>query len=57
MLFYVNGAILMKKALKIIIPLLLSIAVVCSMAVYFLIYDRDLTKDLLLWGARTLEQD
>lgn len=47
----------MKKALKIIIPLLLSIAVVCSMAWYFLIYDRDFTKDLLLWGARTLEQD
>lgn len=47
----------MKKALKVIIPLLLAIAVVCSMAWYFLVYDRDFTKDLLLWSARTLEQE
>lgn len=47
----------MKKALKVIIPLLLSVAVICSMAWYFLVYDRDFTKDLLLWSARTLEQE
>ena len=47
----------MKKALKIIIPLLLTVAVICSMAWYFLVYDRDFTKDLLLWSARTLEQE
>ena len=47
----------MKKALKVIIPLLLVIVVICSMAWYFLVYDRDFTKDLLLWSARTLEQE
>ena len=47
----------MKKALKILIPLLLSAAVICSMAWYFLVYDRAFTKDLLLWSARTLEQE
>ena len=47
----------MKKALKIIIPLLLTVAVLCSMAWYFLVYDRDFTKDMLLWSARTLEQE
>lgn len=47
----------MKRALKIIIPLLLSVAIICSMAWYFLVYDRAFTKDLLLWSARTLEQE
>lgn len=57
MLTYENGATLMKKALKIIIPLLLAVAIICSMAWYFLVYDRAFTKDLLLWSARTLEQE
>lgn len=57
MLTYENGAILMKKALKVIIPLLLAVAVLCSMAWYFMVYDRDFTKDLLLWSARTLEEE
>jgi len=47
----------MKKALRIIVPLLLVAAVLTSMVWYFLIYDRALTKDLILWGARTLEED
>lgn len=47
----------MKKALKVIIPLLLAVAVICSMAWYFLVYDRDFTRDMLLWSARTLEQE
>ena len=47
----------MKKALRIIVPLLLTVAVLASMTWYFLIYDRELTKDLILWGARTLEAD
>lgn len=47
----------MKKALKVIIPLLLSLAVICSMAWYFLVYDQAFTKDMLLWSARTLEQE
>ena len=46
----------MKKALKIIIPLLLSLAIIGSMAWYFLVYDQGFTKDMLLWSARTLEQ-
>lgn len=47
----------MKKALKVIIPLLLTVAVICSMAWYFLVYDQAFTKDMLLWSARTLEQE
>lgn len=47
----------MKKALKVIIPLLLAAAVICSMAWYLLVYDRAFTKDVLLWSARTLDQD
>ena len=47
----------MKKALRIIVPLLLILAVLASTAWYFLIYDRQLTKELILWGARTLEED
>ena len=46
----------MKKALRIIVPLVLVIAVLASTAWYFLIYDRQLTKDIILWGARTLEE-
>ena len=47
----------MKKALRIIVPFLLVVAVLASAAWYFLIYDRQLTKELILWGARTLEED
>ena len=47
----------MKKTLRIIVPLVLVVAVLASTAWYFLIYDRQLTKDLILWGARTLEED
>ena len=47
----------MKKALKVIIPLMLTITVICSMAWYFLVYDQAFTKDMLLWSARTLEQE
>lgn len=46
----------MKKALRIIVPLVLVVAVLASTAWYFLIYDRQLTKDMILWGARTLEE-
>lgn len=47
----------MKKALRIVVPLLLVAAVLASMAWYLLIYDREFTKDVILWGARTLEED
>lgn len=45
----------MKRALRIVIPLLLVLAVLCTTAWYFLVYDKDLTKELILRGARTLE--
>lgn len=47
----------MKKALRLIVPLLLVAAVLVSMVWYLLIYDREFTKDMILWGARTLEED
>ena len=37
----------MKKALRIIVPLVLVVAVLASTAWYFLIYDRQLTKDII----------
>lgn len=45
----------MKKALKIILPILLAAAVVVSIGWYFLKYDPDLTRDLLVSQARNLE--
>lgn len=45
----------MKRALRIIVPLILAIAVVGCMAWYLLVYDRDFTKDLLLSQARNFE--
>ena len=45
----------MKKAFKIIVPILLSFAVLASMAWYFLIYDSSFTQELLLGHARYLE--
>lgn len=47
----------MKRALRIIVPVLLILAVLASMAWYFLIYDREFTKDMILWSARTLEEN
>ena len=47
----------MKKALRILVPLLLVVAVLLSMAWYLLIYDREFTKEMILWTARTLEED
>ena len=45
----------MKRALRIIVPLILALAVVGCMAWYLLVYDRDFTKDLLLSQARNFE--
>ncbi len=42
----------MKRALRIIIPVLLSIAVVISIGWYFLKYDPDFTRDVLVGQAR-----
>ena len=45
----------MKKAFKIIVPILLALAVIGSTAWYFLIYDSSFTQELLLNQARRLE--
>ena len=43
----------MKKALKIIVPLLLAVLIVASIGWYLFVYDRDFTRDMLLQQART----
>jgi len=45
----------MKKAIRVIIPLLLAIAIIFCIAWYLFIYDRDFTRDVLLAGARYCE--
>ena len=45
----------MKKAFKIIVPILLSFVVLGSIAWYLLIYDSSFTQELLLSQARRLE--
>ena len=45
----------MKKALRVIVPVLLAIAVLGSAMWYIFVYDRDFTRDLLLQQARNFE--
>lgn len=45
----------MKKAIRILIPVVLSIAILLCMAWYLFIYDREFTRDVLLSGARYFE--
>lgn len=45
----------MKKTLRVIIPLLLVLAIVVCTGWYLLIYDREFTRDVLLYAARRLE--
>ena len=45
----------MKKALKIFVPILLSLVVLGSIAWYFLIYDSSFTQEMLLGQARRFE--
>ncbi len=47
----------MKRAIKVIVPLLLAIAILFSIGWYFLEYDTDFTRDLLLQQARRMEQN
>lgn len=42
----------MKKALKIIIPLLMIAVIIASIGWYLFVYDRDFTRDMLLGQAR-----
>lgn len=46
----------MKKALRVIVPLVLVLAVIACSAWYLLVYDRDFTKEMLLGFARQLEE-
>lgn len=45
----------MKKALRVILPLVLALAIIACAAWYFLIYDQAFTKELLLSYARRFE--
>ena len=45
----------MKKALRVILPLVLALAIIACAAWYFLIYDQAFTKELLLSQARRFE--
>ena len=46
----------MKRALKIMIPILLSVAILLCIGWYFLRYDRDFTRDVLVSFARRLDE-
>lgn len=48
--------IMMKKAIHIIIPLFLVIAILLCTAWYLLVYDRDFTRDMLVSCARISEE-
>ena len=45
----------MKKALKIILPIVLVLALLISAVWYFVEYDRDFTRDTMLYFARVLD--
>ena len=45
----------MKRAVRIIIPICITLAILFCMAWYLLIYDRDFTRDVLLSSARFFE--
>ncbi len=47
----------MKRAIKVIVPLILGIAILLSIGWFFLKYDPDLTRDLLLQQARSAEEN
>lgn len=45
----------MKKAVRIIVPILLALAILLCLAWYLFVYDRDFTRDMLVDGARYFE--
>ncbi len=45
----------MKKAIRVLVTLILVIAIIGSAAWYLLVYDRDFTRDMLLYQARSFE--
>ena len=46
----------MKRIVKLILPILLCLVIICSIAWYLFSYDRAFTHELLLQGARFLEK-
>lgn len=46
----------MKKAIRIIVPILLIFAIIGSLLWYLLVYDREFTRDFLLHQARSFEE-
>lgn len=46
----------MKRVMKILVPILLAVAILCSAIWYLLAYDRGLTLDILLSQARYFEE-
>lgn len=46
----------MNRALKRIVPILLVIVIICSVAWYLFVYDRDFTRDILLQQARFFDE-
>lgn len=46
----------MKKAIRIIIPLILILAIIACTAWYLFIYDQAFTRDILLYGARYFDK-
>ena len=47
----------MKKGFKRVLPILLVIVILCSVAWYLLVYDREFTRDILLQNARYFENN
>jgi len=45
----------MKKAIRIIVPLILVLAIIICSGWYLLVYDREFTRDVLLYTARYLD--
>lgn len=45
----------MRSPLKRILPILLAVIILCSVVWYLFVYDRDFTRDVLLWSADKLE--
>ncbi len=46
----------MKKTVRILIPILLALTIILCCAWYLLVYDREFSRDILLYGARIFEK-
>jgi Leucine-rich repeat (LRR) protein len=48
---------IMRSPLKRILPIFLAILILCSVIWYLFVYDREFTRDVLLWSADKLESN